>query len=307
MLNRLPIICGNGIGDSLLVLGRIPIELLGKVGFRFKIYYLGPESNRTILAPFLSSIKYCVYACETPSPREHFIFGKLLSISARLKHVFKPPFVHHDLQESEDPSAKQIKQSRQKHILLHTHLDQNLINHGLTAKLWPLSNWTSLCRLLHQNGWTISILEWNTEMRDEILACCPFVLDGRHDNECSLYASFSQYKCVFSVDSWSKYVAAWYRIPQVVVLPDLRVGYPGFEKISATQFVSWWMYDILMMPSTLVLGLAKSGDTYYYDLPSFGALNVSDAFSAINRVYQSSIRSGLFKRKSSFLDPRLAH
>jgi hypothetical protein len=39
----LPIICSHGIGDSFLVLGRVPIAILGKLGFRFSIFYTTAE------------------------------------------------------------------------------------------------------------------------------------------------------------------------------------------------------------------------------------------------------------------------
>lgn len=286
----LPIICANGIGDSLLILGRIPIQFLGRLGIRFRIFYIGSTHTRAILAPFLATINYCQYTSDQPTPWDCFVFSKLLSLSTRLRRIFKPPFVCHEQAGTFHPAAESVNYDC-KRILLHTHLDQNLIDHGLTAKLWPLESWIELCHRLHQNHWQITILEWNGAMREDIFNQCPFVRDGRHADECALYASFSQYNCVFSVDSWSKYVAAWYRVPQVIVVPDLRVGYAGFDHISATQFVSWWMQDIIAMQNTLVLGLVKSGSSHHYALPSFRDLNVSDAFSAINSVYQSSLGS----------------
>jgi hypothetical protein len=286
----LPIVCTNGIGDSLLILGRIPIKYMGRIGFRFQIYYSGSSHTRAILSPFLSSIDYCKYTSEPPSQRDCFIFSKLLSLSSRLRRIFKPPYCCPE-QSNSQTLAAEMRHNHCKRILLHTHLDENLIDHGLTAKLWPLENWIELCHRLHENNWQISILEWNREMRENIFMQCPFVRDGRHSQECALYSSFSQYNCVFSVDSWSKYVAAWHRVPQVIVVPDLRVGYAGFDNISATQFATWWMQDILTMPNTQVLGLAKYGSSYHYSLASFSHLNVSDAFSAIDDVYQSSLGS----------------
>ena len=212
-----------------------------------------------------------------------------------------PPFTCPEQVDYRTVGAK-MSPHKCKRILLHTHLDQNLIDHGLTAKLWPLDNWISLCHRLHQKNWEISILEWNAKMRESIIKQCPFVRDGRHAQECALYASFSQYNCVFSVDSWSKYVAAWHRVPQVIVVPDLRVGYAGFDNISPTQFATWWMQDILTMPNTLVLGLAKRGSSFHYVLPSFRDLNVSDAFVAIDHVYQSSLGSRRAQHKASFVD-----
>jgi len=43
LLTFIPISCSNGIGDSFLVLGRVPIAILGKLGFRFFIFYTTAE------------------------------------------------------------------------------------------------------------------------------------------------------------------------------------------------------------------------------------------------------------------------
>ena len=160
-----------------------------------------------------------------------------MSLSMRTRKIWKPP----------SESFAKIKGSSDspKKILLHTHLDGHHGWKGATAKMWPVENWVELCKCLREKGWEVSILEWDSNSRSQLLSQCPFLHDGRMSSDTETFESFSEYQCLFSVDSWSKYVAAWYGVPQVVVVPDLRVGYCGFENVSADEFAGWWMHGVL--------------------------------------------------------------
>ena len=90
---RIPLLCSNGIGDSFLILGRVPIGILGKLGFRFKIFYTTTEHPaRKILEPFFRGIRYCEYMEREPSAREKWFFSKMLSLSMRTAKIWCPPF-----------------------------------------------------------------------------------------------------------------------------------------------------------------------------------------------------------------------
>jgi hypothetical protein len=146
----LPIICSNGIGDSFLVLGRVPIAILGKLGFRFSIFYTTAEHPaRKILEPFFRGIRYCEYKGAEPTSLQKWVFSKMMSLSMRTRKIWKPPF---------DSSAK-IKGSSDspKKILLHTHLDGHHGWKGATAKMWPMERWVELCNILHSAGWKIAV------------------------------------------------------------------------------------------------------------------------------------------------------
>ena len=273
---KLPLICANGIGDSFLILGRVPIGILGKLGFRFNIFYTTPEHPaRKILEPFFRGIRYCDYTSGAPSPREKWVFSKMLSLSMRTAKIWRPPY---------GQSGKQKSNGSRKKILLHTHLDGHHGWKGATAKMWPLENWVEFCRKLHDDGWEVWILEWDSNSRLVLFRECPFLHDGRLSTDIDTFQSFSEYNCLFSVDSWSKYVAAWYGLPQVVVVPDLRVGYCGFENVSADEFVGWWMHGILNKKEVRILGLEKRGGRYQYCLRSLNELEVKSAMELIREV-----------------------
>lgn len=273
---RIPIICCNGIGDSLLLLSRMPISLLGRLGFRFRILYIsdGHPAAR-ILIPIFREIKYCEYSERKPTSLESKVFTKLLSLFGRIPFLFAVPL-------GGDGSARyECAPQERKRILLHTHLDGHHGWKGAVAKIWALENWIELCRSLDKLQFEVFILEWDSSSFDALTSACPYLKDGRKGSDVETMRSFEFYDCLFSVDSWSKYVAAWYRIPQVVVVPDLRTGYCGFEEISPDEFARWWFHGIIHHKGVIVIGLEKAGDTYSYTLPSMNDLEVNVALEKI--------------------------
>ena len=193
---KLPLICANGIGDSFLILGRVPIGILGKFGFRCEIFYTTPEHPaRKILEPFFRGIRYCEYMEREPSAREKWFFSKMLSLSMRTRKIWCPPF---------DQSAKQKSKGSGKKILLHTHLDGHHGWKGATAKMWPIENWLELSRKLHDDGWEVSILEWDEDAIRKLQLECPFLKDGRRGGLLDTVKYFAEYDFLFSIDSWSK-------------------------------------------------------------------------------------------------------
>ncbi len=151
--------------------------------------------------------------------------------------------------------------------------------------MWPIDNWVELCNRLQKDGWEVAVLEWDSKSRLELFNECPFLMDGRLSSDIETFKSFSEYDCLFSIDSWSKYVAAWYDLPQVVVVPDLRVGYCGFENVSADEFVGWWMHGILNRKEVRTVGLEKRVGRYDYSLLSLDELVVQQAMELIREVY----------------------
>src|SRR5437016_13814123 len=85
---QLPIICCNGIGDSLLVLSRIPIRILGMLGIRFNLIYESSQHPaKKTLVPFFNEIKYVRYCDRAPSNRERLLFQKMMSLSQRVQPI----------------------------------------------------------------------------------------------------------------------------------------------------------------------------------------------------------------------------
>jgi hypothetical protein len=259
------------------VLGRVPIAILGKLGFRFSIFYTTAEHPaRKILEPFFKGIRYCEYKGAEPTSLQKWVFSKMKSLSMRTRKIWKPPF---------DSLAK-IKGSsyKLKKILLHTHLDGHHGWKGATAKMWPIENWIELCRKLHVDGWEISVLEWDESAWSELQNACGFLRDGRRRDLLATVHSFEEYDFLFSIDSWSKYVAVWAGLKQVVALSDLRSGYTGFETISPKQVARWWFHGVLNHPKVRVLGLEERWGVYSYTYSQISEMSVEHAIDAIRDV-----------------------
>lgn len=275
---RIPLLCSNGIGDSFLILGRVPILTLGKLGLRFSIFYTTKEHPACkILEPFFRAIRYCEYVERDPLVWEKWIFSKMISLSMRTAKIWRPPFAI---------SGEEKRQG--KRILLHTHLDGHHGWKGATAKMWPIENWIELSRLLHGDGWEISVLEWDEGALAELISKCPYLLDARKKDLLQTVASFPDYDFLFSIDSWSKYVAAWFDIRQLVGVADVRKGYCGFEDISANQIAKWWLHGLLGNRHVEVLGLEKTENNgFVYTLDKIANLDVDLVAQGISRLMGS--------------------
>ena len=280
-MKRLPIICKNGIGDSFLVLGRVPIAFLGNIGFRFNIFYSSTQHPaQKIIIPFFHEIRYCNFVEREPSASEKWIFTKLMSLSMRSDKIWCPPFGLPPRQKSKGSG---------KRILLHTHLDGHHGWKGASAKMWPIENWVELCRKLHAEEWEVAILEWDEGAIHELQNECPFLKDGRRERLLDMVKSFGEYDFLFSIDSWSKYVAVWAELKQVVALSDLSSGYTGFETISPKQVARWWFHGVLNHPKVRVLGLEERQGVYSYKYSQISEMSVENAIDAIREVVGNEI------------------
>lgn len=150
--------------------------------------------------------------------------------------------------------------------------------------MWPIENWIELCRKLHDDGWEVSILEWDEDAIRKLQIECPFLKDGRRGGLLDTVKSFAEYDFLFSIDSWSKYVAVWVGMNQVVAIADLRSGYSGFEAISPAQVARWWFHGVLNHPNVKVLGLENNGNSYSYTYSQISEMTVDNAINSIRDV-----------------------
>jgi len=275
----LPVICQQGIGDTFLILSRVPIRLLGKFGMRFNVFYTSVSHPALqAIVPFLENISYCTLLSRQPTSRELFLFSKLMSLSLRTNMLWTPPIDLHA------KASKNGLNSGQKKILLHSHLDGHHGRKGINAKIWPISNWISLCSALHSLNYEVALLEYDAFSYDRIKIACPFVTDGIKASLHETVVSMAEYDLVFSIDSWTKYAAFWHKLPQVVVVPDLSVGFCGFEHLTADWVAKWWFQGIITDRNSKVIGLSKSENSYIYSLGNINNLTVDVAIDQIQHL-----------------------
>lgn len=272
---RIPIICSGGIGDTLLQISGLPISILGQFGVRFSIFYEDKDHPAwKILQIFLESIQYCQLCERNPTKFEYRIRNILDKFTRQSSYLYAPPI----------PCGTKESGFQGRRILIQTHLDGHHGHTHVTAKIWSLERWCDLFFELQKLGWSIELLEWNEVAFLSIKNRCSFISDARRQTLLETIQLINRCQCVVSVDSWTKYVAAWRKIPQVVIVPDLRKGYtPVFEKISATQVANRWFKGLTNSRSTRLIGLEKIHGEYAYTLSSIAELTVQDILKCISK------------------------
>ncbi|MCX6972657.1 MAG: hypothetical protein NTV93_21240 [Verrucomicrobia bacterium] len=157
------------------------------------------------------------------------------------------------------------------HIVVQTHLD------GLPAKRWPEENWRVVL----------------SGLRDRHPDACIHVLDPagaplagegiiiqdrltfpqaiRLVERCSL---------LISVDSWSKYVAGWKDIPQLVIVPDQTPDYP---QLTASAVWRHSFRGLHKNKNLTMLGLApESTKRARYTFGPMSALRPQDVLQSLS-------------------------
>ena len=275
---RFPIICSGGIGDSLLKLARVPVAPWGRCGVRFNIFYDGKEHPAwQVLRDFFPAIKYCNLLSRPPKAAEY-----------RMRNVFER--IHENCQTLHAPPlpsnhSRLTLEKESRGILVQTHLDGHHGHAHLTAKVWSIDRWCDFFWRFQERGWGVDLLEWNDAAVDTIRERCPFIRDARKFTLLETIQSIREARCLVSVDSWTKYVAAWWKIPQVVIVPDLRNGYtPSFSGIPAPVVASRWFRGLTDSPTTHIIGLEKINGNYSYTLNSISELEVAQLNDAVESI-----------------------
>ena len=276
---RFPIICGGGIGDSLLKIAAVPVERWGRLGLRFNIFYDTKDHPAgIILKDLFENINYCQFVQRKPNKIEYRIRNIWSKHIIKTSKIFAPPI---NLLEDALPNLK----AKAPRLLVQSHLDGHHGWKGATAKMWSVERWCEFCKSIHNRGWDVAVLEWNPESLAALQKSCPFIQDARKSNFSETICSFRNYQCMVSVDSWSKYVAAWWKIPQVVIVPNLRIGYtPDFERISAEQIATQWFRGLTDAPNIRLVGLERIDGHFNFTLPSIHHLDVLELIKAVEFV-----------------------
>lgn len=90
-----------------------------------------------------------------------------------------------------------------------------------------------------------------------------------------------QCSLLISVDSWSKYVAGWKRIPQVVIVPDQTPDYP---QLSASAVWRYSFRGLHKEKNLTLLGLDPTGNRRaHYTFGAMSALRPNDILEVIPR------------------------
>ena len=270
----LTILSWGGIGDTLRNVGVVPHQILyEKFGVRCRVVHrhwrkAGCLEHAEAPEPafFKDLIERCPSLVWEGEVEDHRGSGRLFNRGLRdiLKalHLGSPPYYPFDLHLTEAERAALPVPSGFT-IGIQTHLT------GMTTKRWGLENWRRYLEalLVAQRGLSIILLDSSPEI-DE-LCFDPRIKSTRALNIAQSIEVCRSLDLLVSIDSWSKYVATWNRIPQIIIVPDQRSEYPS---LTARKLVDYEFAGIFGRPSNQIIGLAGTKRNPELTLPNLSEL-----------------------------------
>lgn len=252
------ILSWGGIGDTLRNIGLVPHRFLHrKWGIRSRVVYLhwkrtGALEHANPPEPgfFQELVERCpslVWGGEIEGrQRAGRIVSRALREAVKLANRNTALYFPYDFRLTE-PERKMLPERAPGFLLgVQTHLS------GMKTKQWGLANWHTYLDILLREANDLSILLFDHEAQVELLCCDPRIRSTRRLNIAQSIALTEQLDLLVSVDSWSKYVAASRKIPQLIVVPDQRSEYP---ELSAEYLVRNAFEGIFNQPRNAFIGL----------------------------------------------------
>jgi hypothetical protein len=102
---------------------------------------------------------------------------------------------------------------------IQTHLS------GMKTKKWGLDRWKKFLELLIEKYPEASFVLLDTDPEAEKLVISERISTTLGYNLAQSIHLFRYFSFLISIDSWTKYVAAWRKIPQVIIAPDVQSEY----------------------------------------------------------------------------------
>lgn len=277
----------GGLGDVLREISQLPVEyLFRRWGLRCRIRHLPthlgnfrPEAacpGAEVVRDLVKRLPACTWGGEgIPSgPVKPLvrIIRNALEMFPSGRGLFRPEF-HWEpedvLPEGFDPGKG--------NLVLQTHLA------GLSSKRWPVENWRQVLQELRSRFPSLSLHVLDPAGGD-------LAMPGVRVYDClsvpqaiRLVASADG---LLSVDSWSKYVAAWHHIPQIILVPDQTSDYP---QLTASSVWRHSFRGLQASPEVQLLGLEpKSRHEATYTLGRLENFSVAQVVEAAAFVCRHS-------------------
>ena len=219
------ILSWGGIGDTLRNIGLVPHQaLFEKFGIRCRVVRRPQKADENACPPvpfFRELIERCPSLLWAGEMDERKPAGRIVTRAVR--EIVKcanhntPRYFPFDFRLTEQERNLLPVRSPGFVIGVQTHLS------GIHTKEWGIANWQSYLSILLAKASDISILLIDNEAPVEQLCCDPRIRSTRGLNIAQSIALTAQVDLLVSIDSWSKYVAAAHRIPQLVVVPSQKL------------------------------------------------------------------------------------
>lgn len=280
----LTILSWGGIGDTLRNIGLVPHAWIYRTfGYRCRVVHRNwrdcgclPDAGAPEPAFFEELIGRIPSLEWRGESREHRGLSRMLNRGLRdlltMRHLGTPRYYPYEIRLTpEERAALPIKEPGQA-IGIQTHLM------GMRTKRWGTANWRRVLELIldHYPASQIHLLDTAPEV--ETLCFDPRI---RHTRDLKIAQSMvlcQQLDLLVSVESWAKYIAATYRIPQVLIVPDMRSDYGGStaERLSKVEYIG-----LLGRPENRWIGLGREKGKPKLTLAKISDLSPEELFTEI--------------------------
>jgi ADP-heptose:LPS heptosyltransferase len=254
------IVLWGGIGDALNILSTFPHRRIHETfGIKTTVFYIhwrltgahqyanppGTEFFRSLVERF-PSLRWGgeITSNRTPSAYAY----RLVRRAIWLLNNREPYYWPLDPTLTPEESAALPDLSGRPAIAVQTHLL------GVKTKHWGLENWQRYLAALSSRHPEARIVVIDPAGEAEELATDPNVITTRHLNLFQLLHLFRHFSLVVSVESWTKYAAAWNQIPQIIIVPDQRSELPI---ATAAAFLRYQLAGLYGKPLNRIIGLEK--------------------------------------------------
>jgi hypothetical protein len=247
------ILSWGGIGDTLRNIGLVPHQFLFRTfGIRSRVVRLHSKTPADPPADFFRDlVEHCPSLFWGGIIYERQRVGRIVTRGMRevvkLFHHNTPRYFPYDIRLSEEEQEALPERPSGFVIGVQTHLS------GMKSKQWGIENWQSYLRILLAAEGDFSIVLIDNEAEVKQLCCDPRIGSAQGLNIRQSIALVKQLNLLVSIDSWSKYVAASHKIPQLIIAPDQRSDYAS---LSAEYLARNSFEGIFNQPPNLVIGLS---------------------------------------------------
>jgi hypothetical protein len=290
----LTILCWGGIGDTLRNLALIPHERIYRTfGWRCRVVHRNwhdclclPHAGAPEPAFFKDLIDRIPSLEWRGESGEHTglsrSLNRLLRDALRVWNLGRTRYYPFTVTLSEAERAALPPKAPGWHLGLQTHLS------GMLTKRWALENWRAVIEriLAAHPGCRISLFDTSAEV--DALCFDPRITSTRGLNLAQSMNLIPRLDLLVSVDSWTKYAAAWSGLPQIVIVPDMTSEYGALtaEKLSRVEFAG-----ILEDPKNTVLGIEGKAPHCRLTIPRMADLEPERLFAAIDRAIRRGPRT----------------
>jgi ADP-heptose:LPS heptosyltransferase len=253
------VLCWGGIGDTLRNIALVPHEAIyRRTGIRTRVVYKSWRDTGCLshaLPPEADFYEHLIGRVPSLEWRgesgEHRGAPRLLNRALReLLRTFNggvPRYYPFEFRLTEDERGALPGKPAGLSIGIQTHLT------GMLTKRWGFENWRRFLNQLADAypAAIVTLLDSAAEVQE--LRVSPNITTTLGFNIAQSIAVCRDLDLIISIDSWSKYVGAWQRIPQIIVVPDQRAEYPG---LTASKLVHEEFAGIFGQPQNTLVGLA---------------------------------------------------